>query len=203
MKMYRFQGKHATKKSSIQSYLQKIHSQSHFSSIFHPARAAWRCPARAPPAPRCVPRCRAHPSCGIAVRTPRAPLRAHRPCPVAVGRDVPIAPPRHRRGARLGIPCPIAARPVAAPRPCAVVWCRGFAAEGVTGRRALRGYRGRTETPPAKLSACATCHYPRHLSHGALPTATGRCGAIETSRPTAKPRIKITQSSTKTITVKG
>ena len=92
--MYRFQGKHATKKSSIQSYLQKIHSQSHFSSIFHPARAAWRCPARAPPAPRCVPRCRAHPSCGIAVRTPRAPLRAHRPCPVAVGRDVPIAPPR-------------------------------------------------------------------------------------------------------------
>ena len=29
--------------------------------------------------------------------------------PVAVGRDVPIAPPRHRRGARLGIPRPFAA----------------------------------------------------------------------------------------------
>ena len=31
--------------------------------------------------------------------------RAHRPCPVAVGRDVPIAPPRvaaRHRGARLG-----------------------------------------------------------------------------------------------------
>ena len=27
----------------------------------------------------------------------------------------------------------------------------------VNRRRALRGYRGRTETPPAKLSACATC----------------------------------------------
>ena len=35
-------------------------------------------------------------------RTPR--FRAHRPCGLAVGRDVPIAPPRHRRGARLGIP---------------------------------------------------------------------------------------------------
>ena len=30
----------------------------------------------------------------------------------------------------------------------------------VTGRRALRGYWGRTETPPAKLSACATCRAP-------------------------------------------
>ena len=56
---------------------------------------------------------------------------------------------------------------------------------GMTKRRALRGYRGRTETPPAKLSACATCHYPR-----ALPTATGRCGAMiacggSPPRPTA------------------
>ena len=46
------------------------------------------------------------------------------------------------------------------------VWCRGSAAVGGTGRRALRSYRGRTETPPAKLSACATCH-----AHGALPGA--------------------------------
>ena len=52
----------------------------------------------------------------------------------------------------------------------------------MTKRRALRGYRGRTETSPAKLSACATCHYPR-----ALRTATGQCGAVGTSRPTAIP----------------
>ena len=129
-----------------------------------------------------APRCRAHPSCGLAVPPPS--------CPVAVGRDVPIAPPRHRRGARLGMPRPVAARPRSRP----VVWCRGFAAEGVTGRRALRGYRGRTETPPAKLSACATCHYPRHLSHGALPTATGRCGAIGTSRPTAITHAKLARA---------
>ena len=62
----------------------------------------------------------------------------------------------HRRGARLGI-------------------ARTTLCAGVTGRRALRGYRGgRTETPPAKLSACATCHYSRALpkrithSHGAM-----------------------------------
>ena len=41
----------------------------------------------------------------------RAPRHAPRgrprgSCPVAVWRDVPIAPPRHRRGARLGIPLP-------------------------------------------------------------------------------------------------
>ena len=64
--------------------------------------------------------------CGpVAMRLARAPWCG----PVAVGRDVPIAPPRHRRGARLGIPRPVA-------------W-----APGVTGRRALRSYRGRTETP--------------------------------------------------------
>ena len=32
--------------------------------------------------------------------------RASSSCAFAVGRDVPIAPPRHRRGARLGIPRP-------------------------------------------------------------------------------------------------
>ena len=36
-------------------------------------------------------------------RTPRSPRLALRSCPVAVGRDVPVAPPRHRRGARRGI----------------------------------------------------------------------------------------------------
>ena len=41
-----------------------------------------------------------HSLCGpVALRPTRAPV----PGPVAVGRDVPIAPPRHRRGARLGI----------------------------------------------------------------------------------------------------
>ena len=61
------------------------------------------------------------------------------------------------------------------PAPCrarGAVWCRGSAAVGGTGRRALHGPgapaggRGRTETLPAKLSACATCH-----AHGALPGA--------------------------------
>ena len=53
------------------------------------------------PSPRSMPAPRpcSHPSRALA---PRAPS----PCPVAVGRDVPIAPPRHRRGARLGIPPP-------------------------------------------------------------------------------------------------
>ena len=74
---------------------------------------------------------------------------------------------------------------------------------GMTRRRALRGPgapaggRGRTETPPAKLSACDTCHCART---GALRTqgvhghtARAGCtahysgGAMRTSRPTAKP----------------
>ena len=60
----------------------------------------------------------------------------------------------------------------------------------MTRRRALRGPgapagdKGRTETPPAKLSACATCHYPREIR-----TTTGHAhypgGAMRTSRPTA------------------
>ena len=40
---------------------------------------------------------------------------------------------------------------------------------GVTRRRALRGYRGRPETPPAKLSACATCHIRTRNSHAHCP----------------------------------
>ena len=53
------------------------------------------------------------PLCPVVMRTTRVPLRSPLPrpvvrsplpCPVAVGRDVPIAPPRQRRGARLGIP---------------------------------------------------------------------------------------------------
>ena len=90
-----------------------------------PTRAALRAPTRTPsprtparaPSPRTppVPRRRAQHSCGLAVgrdvpiapprprRPPRVPLPVPRGCgPVAVGRDVPIAPPRHRRGARLG-----------------------------------------------------------------------------------------------------
>ena len=75
---------------------------------------------------------------------------------MAVGRDVPIAPPRHRRGARLGIvhfshvhrSCPVAHYPAAR-----------WSAAGPPGSRR---------------------HYPR-----ALRTGTGRCGAMGTSRPTA------------------
>ncbi len=63
-------------------------------------------------APWCAP-----PSCPAAATSSRCRVSSlvsrRRPCPVAVyppscgmavGRDVPIAPPRHRRGARLGIP---------------------------------------------------------------------------------------------------
>ena len=47
--------------------------------------------------------------------SPAPRCRAHCPCPVAVGRDVPIAPPRHRRGAWLGIRAPLACAPLRAP----------------------------------------------------------------------------------------
>lgn len=58
--------------------------------------------------------------------------------------------------------CGMAVRPVAG-------------ALGVTRRRALRGPgapagdKGRTETPPAKLSTCATCH-----ANSTLRTTTGQ-----------------------------
>ena len=64
--------------------------------------------ARGGSPPRCVALHPAYPRTPPRVPLPCAPpvprLRAHRPYPVAVGRDVPIAPPRHRRGARLCIP---------------------------------------------------------------------------------------------------
>ena len=70
-------------------------------------------------------------------------MRAHRPCPVV----------RSRCGRAR---CPHRA---AAPSARCAAWHRAPRWGGrVIGRRALRGYRGRTETPPAKLSACATCH---------------------------------------------
>ena len=80
---------------------------------------------------------------------------------------------------------------------------RGY---GGLGRRALRGYGGLTETPPAKLSACATCHTTHRADgaaarwgHGNGADGMGRwwrgrpChaprrwrgGAMGTSRPTA------------------
>ncbi len=62
------------------------------------------------------------------------------------------------------------------------------------GPGASAGDRGRTETPLAKLSACATCHYARKIGgrrgvRGALRgrgcTAHYAGGAMGTSRPTA------------------
>ena len=46
---------------------------------------------------------------------------------------------------------------------------------GMTGRRALRGYRGRTETPPAKLSACAPWPLHPRITHAHYPPP--RCAA--------------------------
>ncbi len=88
-----------------------------------------------------------------------------------------LAPPRHRRGAWLGIPCstpaPLARTPLPGP---VAVWCRGLPRVRATERRALRGYGGRTEPPHSpKLSACATRHAHAHYPGG----------AIGTSRPTA------------------
>ena len=50
-----------------------------------------------------------YPVVRVAVRTARAPWSCALSCGLAVGRDVPIAPPRHRRGARLGIGRPVGA----------------------------------------------------------------------------------------------
>ena len=84
-----------------------------------------------------------------------------------------LAPRAHR-------PC-LLVHPVIAHAARAAWRCAPFSgALKMTERRALRGYRGRTETPPAKLSACATCH-----AYGTLPTRGAHGGAMGTSRPTA------------------
>ena len=57
--------------------------------------------ARGGSPPRCAALLLAPLAAPLAVPHARVPLRAPHSCPVAVGRDVPIAPPRHRRGARL------------------------------------------------------------------------------------------------------
>ena len=126
---------------------------------------------------------RAHHSCPLAVpprrppvacaplvsRSPGAPLVAPRRVRLGGRARCPIAPPRHRRGARLGIPRPLLRALANAP------WygAEALPRMGMTKRRALRGYRGRTETPPAKLSACATCHLrcpcPVVVPRGAVP----------------------------------
>ena len=100
---------------------------------------------------------------------PRALARAfsaHTARPLAVPRcgraRCPHRAAAPRRGVRLGIP-----RPSRAHRPCGMAVRPVSGAPVVTGRRALRGYRGRTETPPAKLSACATCHYPWRITRAA------------------------------------
>ena len=125
------------------------------------------------------------PSRRRAIGAVRAFARAHHSCPVVRSRCgrarcAAAGPPGSRRRAsarcaawhRAPLLLGVAVRPV-------------FGALGVTRRRALRGPgapaggRGCTETPPAKLSACATCHatahYPRVVrtaarwGHRALP----------------------------------
>ena len=59
---------------------------------------------------------------------------------------------------------------------------RGTPRVGATRRRALRGYRWRTETPPATLSACATCQ----VAHRAV--ARRRAGDIAPYRQAARGR---------------
>ena len=83
-------------------------------------------------------------------------------------------------------PCPVAgpyrhyARVV---RTARALWYGAAALPRVrgTGRRALRGYWGRTETPPAKLSACATA-----ITHA--PFARALPGRREPGGPAAKHR---------------
>ena len=69
---------------------------------------------------------------------------------------------RAARGSAVTAPWRLATLPAHATEVRGLASCAPLCA-GVTGRRALRGYRGRTETPPAKLSTCATCHYTRAL----------------------------------------
>ena len=89
----------------------------------HPflARATAPC---APPCPLAAPHC-----------------RAHHPCGLAVGRDVPIAPPRHRRGAWLGFPRP-SRRRYRAPLPTQITRAARCLAAGPPGsRRSHRPWR--------------------------------------------------------------
>ena len=97
-----------------------------------------------------------------------------RPCPVAVGRDVPIAPPR--RIARGGSPPRCAAwHPAPSPHlPARAVPLAGF-------RGAIPVDVRRSPSPPSPSRAA---WHPAKFAR-ALPTATGRCGAMGTSRPTA------------------
>ena len=126
------------------------------------ARAAWRygamSPSRRQPAP------------------PRTPHRCtHRPCGMAVGRDVPIAP--HR---------PVAVRPTRIPLPCPVVRSRDHAQPIAHYTRALPGRRdGR---PPGLPARALPPLRPRN-SH-AIRRRTPWCGPVAVGRdvPIAPPR---------------
>ena len=84
------------------------------------------------------------------------------------GSGRPAAPAKRSACAVITVPCPHRAPWCAAAVPHRRAQLRQGAmlggaprwGAGGTGRRALRGYWGRTETPPAKLSACATCRAP-------------------------------------------
>ncbi len=130
--------------------------------------------------------------------------RSRGSCPVAVGRDVPIAPPLHWRGARLGIPLPsprappralrsIARVPLCAPR----ITPAHYPCGAMVGRRASRLAPYRHYAPggapsPAKFSRTAPS--PRTAATPlACPVVRSRCGrarclAAPLPRPSRAPR---------------
>ena len=116
-------------------------------------------------------------------RTPR-PRRAHPSCPVAVGRDVPIAPPRHRRGALLGIPCALAV-----PSSCAP-WLRALLVRlGGRARCPHRPWRlaTRAAAPPARCVAWPPVPPRRALLVRPVVARTSREPRVAPHMPPAHP----------------
>ena len=132
---------------------QRFFQEEIMSSIRFPCKKYLSCyePNRKPPSPRRA----TTPPIRLAVPSPYAPPVPTRSRPLAIrsrrgrARCLAAGPPGSRR--RAAWPCaPLVPRRGMVPLPLPRV--------RMTGRRALRGYGGRTETPPAKLSACATDH---------------------------------------------
>ena len=113
------------------------------------------------------------PLCPVVMRTTRVPLRSPLPrpvvrsplpCPVAVGRDVPIAPPRQRRGARLGIPHTLRVLHATACQ-------RGLPARGTVRGRIAHPARWSAAGPPGSRPTAITPHGVRRNYPNTLPTA--------------------------------